>query len=178
MHLPSVIGRASSYVHARARAGTFAAIVLVATLLAPAGAAAFTFSDGSHGECATSEGVAREREHGADDPSAPRGFIGVTHHEPGSGWTIDWNLLLLSSAPDVEHDFVFFHECAHARTGTRDELEANCTGLVDMRAAGRAGRVVEAKLAAYHHRQGYLGEPYGVARDYWARTVACANRRR
>jgi hypothetical protein len=177
MHLPSVIGSASSYVRASRCARARVALVLAALLLAPAAASAFTFSDGSYGECATSEGVAREREHAADDPSAPRGFIGFTHHEPGSGWTIDWNLLLLSSAPDVEHDFVFFHECAHARTGTRDELEANCTGLVDMRAAGRAGRVVEAKLAAYHHRQGYLGEPYGIARDYWARTVACANRR-
>ena len=176
MHLPSVIGSAPSYVGRLARARV--ALVAAATLLAPVSASAFTFSDGSYGECATSEGVAREREHAADDPSAPHGYIGFTHHEPGSGWTIDWNLLLLSSAPDVEHDFVFFHECAHARTGTRDELEANCTGLVDMRAAGRAGRVVEAKLAAYHHRQGYLGEPYGIARDYWARTVACANRRR
>jgi hypothetical protein len=153
-------------------------MALVAMLFVPAGASAFTFSDGSYGECLTSEGVAREHEHPADDPSAPHGFIGFTHHEPGSGWTIDWNMLLLSSAPDVEHDFVFFHECAHARTGTRDELEANCVGLVDMRAAGRGGRAVEAKLAAYHRRQGYLGEPYGFAKDYWARTVACADRRR
>jgi hypothetical protein len=153
-------------------------VVLLALLIVPACAWAFTFSDGSHGECVTPEGVAREREHPADDPSAPHGFVGFTHHEPGSGWTIEWNLLLLTSAPDVEHDFVFFHECAHARTGTLDELEANCVGLVDMRAAGRGGPKVEAQLAAYHRRQGYLGEPYGVSRDYWARTVACANRRR
>jgi hypothetical protein len=155
-----------------------ARLLVAGGLCAPAWSAAFTFSDGSVGECMTSEGVAHEREHPADDPSAPRGFIGFTHHDPASGWTIDWNLLLLTSAPDVEHDFVFFHECAHARTGTRDELEANCVGLVDMRAAGRAGREVEARLGAYHRRQGYLGEPYGVSRDYWARTMACANRRR
>ncbi len=153
-------------------------VLLLALLVAPVGAAAFTFRDGSLGECVTSEGVAHEREHPADDPSAPHGYIGFTHREPGPGWTIDWNLLLLASTPDVEHDFVFFHECAHARTGTLDELEANCVGLVDMRAAGRAGREVEARLAAYHRRQGYLGEPYGIARDFWARTVACANRRR
>jgi hypothetical protein len=153
-------------------------LALAALLLLPGVAAAFTFSDGSHGECATSEGVALERDHPADDPGAPRGYIGFTHHEAGGGWVIDWNLLLLSSAPEAEHDFVFFHECAHARTGTLDELEANCVGLVDMRRAGRAGREVEARLAAYHRRQGYLGEPYGVARDYWAQTVACANRRR
>ncbi len=167
-HLPS--GRSPSW--------SVRGLALVALLLLPGAAAAFTFSDGSHGECTTGEGVARERDHPADDPDAPRGFIGFTHHEPGTGWIIDWNLLLLSSAPDVEHDFVFFHECAHARTGTLDELEANCVGLVDMRNAGRAGREVEAKLAAYHRRQGYLGEPYGIARDYWAKTVACANRRR
>ena len=152
--------------------------MLLAALMAPGLAAAFTFKDGRVGECVTSEGVAREREHAADDPYAPRGYIGVTHHEPGTGWTIDWNLLLLASAPDDEHDFVFFHECAHARTGTLDELEANCVGLVDMRRAGRAGPAVEARLAAHHRRQGFLGEPYGIAREYWARTVACANRRR
>ena len=60
MHLPSVIGRASSYVHAPARARARPVLVLVAALLAPAVAAAFTFSDGTYGECTTSEGVARE----------------------------------------------------------------------------------------------------------------------
>jgi len=165
MKVPSMMRWLSSYVCA-------------ALLLGSAPAVAFTFSDGTYGECVTSEGVVRERDHPADDPSAPHGFIGFTHHEPGSGWTIDWNLLLLSSAPGVEHDFVFFHECAHAKTGTLDELQANCIGLVDMRAAGRAGRDVEAKLTAYHRRQGYLGEPYGFSKDFWARTLACANGRR
>ena len=154
------------------------ALVGLVALLAPARASAFVFSDGTYGECTTSEGVVRERDHPADDPSAPHGFIGFTHHEPGSGWTIDWNLLLLSSAPDAEHDFVFFHECAHAKTGTLDELQANCLGLVDMRAAGRAGRDVESKLTAHHRKQGYLGEPYGFSKDFWAKTLACANSRR
>jgi len=148
--------------------------ILITVLACPAIASAFTFSDGSEMSCVTADGVVGERFHPVDDPTAPKGFVGFTHRDDGAGWVIEWNLLLLSSAPDAEHDFAFFHECAHAKSGTLDELTANCLGLIDMRAAGRAGRAVEARLTAYHRRQGYLGPEYGLARDFWARTLACA----
>ena len=151
----------------------FAALLCLAW---PIHAAAFTFSDGTVTSCTTQEGVAAERFHPADDPTAPAGYVGFTHLDAGSGWVIDWNMLMLSSVPAVEHDFVFFHECAHAKTRSFDELQANCLGLLDMRAAGRAGKAVEARLAAYHQRLGYMGPQYGLSRDFWARTVACANR--
>jgi hypothetical protein len=63
------------------------------------------------------------------------------------------------------HDYIFFHECAHARVPTVDEIQANCAGLVDMRAAGRAGPAVEARLAAF----------YGAGSGYWAGTLKCAD---
>jgi hypothetical protein len=63
------------------------------------------------------------------------------------------------------HDFIFFHECAHASVPTQEELVANCEGLRAMRAAGRAGPAVEARLGAF----------YGRGNEYWRKTVACAN---
>lgn len=151
------------------------ALLFAGMLLRPDGAAAFTFSDGAQAACLTDEGVASERIHPPGDATAPGGFIGFTHLDPGSGWIIDWNGLMLSSAPSYAHDFIFFHECAHAKARTFDELKANCLGLVDMRAAGRAGPKIEAKLAAYHKKLGYMGPQYGWGKDYWAGTVACAN---
>jgi hypothetical protein len=158
--------------HGGALGAVFVAILACAW---PAGAAAFTFSDGTAAVCMTQEGVATERFHPADDAAAPAGYIGFTHLDAGSGWVIDWNMLMLSSVPAEEHDFVFFHECAHAKSGSFDELQANCLGLLDMRASGRAGKAVEARLAAYHRRLGYMGPQYGLSRDFWARTVTCAN---
>ena len=153
-----------------------AAFAAFLSLAFPTTASAFTFSDGTSAPCMTDEGVAAERYHPADDPMAPAGFIGFTHLDAGTGWVIDWNMLMLSSVPAYEHDFVFFHECAHAKSRSIDELQANCLGLLDMRAAGRAGKAVEAKLTAYHRRLGYMGPQYGLSRDFWARTLACANR--
>ena len=71
----------------------------------------------------------------------------------------------LNSLPPDVHDFIFFHECAHARIPTRDELRANCVGLKAMREAGRAGFAVESRLAAF----------YGPGNDYWAKTLRCAD---
>jgi hypothetical protein len=156
-----------------AMASTF---VLAALLTLPVAASAFTFSDGIEATCSTGDGIVSENYHPADDPMAPGGFIAITHFDPSHGWITDWNLLLLSSAPDEVHDFVFFHECAHAKTGTFDEVKANCVGLVDMRAQGRAGPAVEARLAAFHKRLGDMGPQYGPGKEFWAKTVACANR--
>jgi len=82
----------------------------------------------------------------------------------GSGYRITWNAKKLDSLPAEVHDFIFFHECAHASVPTRDELGANCVGLREMRAAGRAGFAVEAKLAAF----------YGPRSTYWENTLKCA----
>ncbi len=151
------------------------ALVLLVLVTRSGNAWAFTFSDGAQEACWTSDGLVRERYHPPDDPSAPGGFIGFTHLDPGIGWTIDWNGLMLSSAPSYAHDFIFFHECAHAKSGTFDEVKANCLGLLDMRAAGRAGMAIEAKLAIYHRRLGYMGPEYGQGSEFWAKTLACAN---
>jgi hypothetical protein len=132
--------------------------------MASFGAAAFTFADGTHADCvARGEAVVE-----IDAPAGHRiyqiGYTGITAPAK-SGYQITWNVEKLNGLPPAVHDFIFFHECAHARVPTSDELRANCAGLKDMRAAGRAGFAVESKLAAF----------YGPTNDYWAKTLACAN---
>jgi hypothetical protein len=135
----------------------------LAAIVATPVAHAFTLADGTSITC-TARGVSvREYEAPAGDP-VMRDRTGMTVPE-NNGYAIVWNAAKLKALPPVVHDFIFFHECAHARIPTTVELQANCGGLKDMRAAGRAGDTVEDKLAAY----------FGAGNVYWAGTVKCAN---
>ena len=125
-------------------------------------AGAFTFADGTSATC-----VARGEtvpEYAPPPGTEAMTFTGKTV-KVGSGYQIVWNAPKLASLPPAMHDLLFFHECAHAKVPTTDEVEANCVGLKDMRAAGRAGLAVEAKLAAF----------YGATNGYWVNTLRCAN---
>jgi len=131
-----------------------------ATLADPA--TAFTFSDGKPASCIVKGATIREYEAPATDPLI-RDRTGVTIPENGS-YAIVWNGEKLAKLPPAVHDFLFFHECAHAQIPTSVEVEANCGGLKAMRAAGRAGPVVEEQLAAFFNNS-----------KYWQDTLRCAN---
>ena len=140
----------------------FEIIVVVGCLSLAQQAGAFTFSDGTSAGC-----VARGEpvpEYAPPPGSETMNFTGRTVRV-GSGYQIVWNAPKLAALPPVVHDYLFFHECAHAKVPTTDEVQANCVGLKDMRAAGRAGLAVEARLAAF----------YGATNDYWRNTLRCAN---
>ncbi len=125
---------------------------------------AFVFSDGATGECIAGGRAVLEINASPDSRLVQRGHTGIT--EPvGSGYQIQWNAKKLAELPPAVHDLIFFHECAHAQIPTNDELRANCVGLKAMRAAGRAGFVVESKLANF----------FGAGNEYWAKTLKCAN---
>ncbi len=138
----------------------FAAACAFACVLSP-GAGAFTFSDGKPGSCVADGKKVEEVD---ADPSQGGGFTGKAIRT-ASGYVIAWNQARLKALPPDVHDFIFFHECAHALVPTTDEIKANCAGLQGMRAAERAGPEVEARLAAF----------YGPGSDFWARTLKCAN---
>ena len=139
-------------------------LLYAAALIAMRDASAFTFADGTTTRCTARGGAVAEVAAPAGHPVVVRGRIAIT--EPaGSGYRIIWNQAQLKSLPPEMHDFIFFHECAHAVVPTPDELTANCVGLQIMRAAGRAGVAVEARLAAF----------YGPGNEYWRKTVECAN---
>ncbi len=105
------------------------------------------------------------------------GYTGLTQYMPDGTARISWDAPKLASLPSAAHDFIFFHECAHAHVPTSDELEANCVGLIDMRAAGLATPAKEAQIGQFHASLGFMGPRYGMGTDYWQRTVQCANAR-
>ena len=139
-------------------------IVCVVALAASGAAGAFTFTDGTTMRCIVKDRPVEEYFAPPDHPLVVRNHTGIV--EPnGQGYRIAWNASNLNSLPPDVHDFIFFHECAHASVPTRDELVANCVGLKAMRAAGRAGFAVEARLLAF----------YGAGSAYWRKTVECAD---
>lgn len=125
-------------------------------------ASAFTFVDGTAVACRANGQLVQENV--IEPGQAQLTFTGKTV-QVNSTYQILWNEVKLNALPPDVHDFLFFHECAHAKVPTNDELTANCAGLKDMRAAGRAGPAVEARLTAF----------YGAASTYWSRTLKCAN---
>jgi hypothetical protein len=136
----------------------------------------FTFSDGTTATCKTYAGKI------AQQVSLPAlagtfmnmGYTGLTIALPDGSARITWDTTKLNSYPPEAHDFIYFHECAHAHVPTSDELMANCVGLIDMRAAGRSSPAIEEKLRQFHVALGFMGPRYGVGADYWAKTVQCA----
>lgn len=141
-----------------------ALLVAVAALGVPTAAAAFTFHDGTTMACTVRGVVVPEHFAGPDDPFSRLGRVGLAE-KVGDGYRITWNAQRLKGLPPELHDFVFFHECAHATVPTEIEIEANCAGLKAMRAAGRAGPALENRLRAM-----YPNIPY------WNDTFACADR--
>jgi hypothetical protein len=136
--------------------------IAIGCLAAAQQAGAFTFSDGTSATC-----VARGEtvlEYAPPPGTEVMTFTGKTV-KVGSGYQIIWNAQKLASLPPAMHDLLFFHECAHAKVPTTDEVAANCVGLKDMRAAGRAGLAIEATLAAVN----------GATTGYWVRTLRGAN---
>ena len=126
---------------------------------------AFTFRDGTTTQCVVRGEVVEEVVPPSGDPfyTPPRTGQAL---RTGDRYRILWNEQRLRGLPDEVHDFIFFHECAHARLRTDNELEANCAGLLDMRAAGRAGPAVEARMRAM----------FGPSSTFWTGTFTCADR--
>ncbi len=135
--------------------------------LCAAPAAAFTFADGTATRCIAAGAVVTEIDAQSTDPFKPQNRVALAERT-GTGWRITWNVERFRPLPPEVRDFLFFHECAHARVPTDNELEANCMGLVHMREAGRAGPAFEARLRRY----------FPADSEYWNETFRCADAKR
>lgn len=151
------------------------ALAAVVWLLGSTDVEAFTFSDGSAATCMASAMPVTEIPAPPGHIIYQNGFTGMTLPIAPGRSAIYWNMQKLGGLPPFAHDFIFYHECAHASVPTSNELVANCEGLKAMRAAGRAGPQVESALMTFHASLGYMGPQYGVGSDYWQRTLQCAN---
>lgn len=139
-------------------------LLCFAASLVAGSAAAFVMSDGTTTQCLARGRVVAEIQAAPDQAIVKQGRTAMTVPF-GQDYQIIWNPQKLSALPPTMRDFLFFHECAHAQVPTNDENVANCVGLIAMRAAGRAGGDVEARLAAF----------YGANNGYWLQTLHCAN---
>lgn len=148
----------------RGRLLRMAAAVLLACAYAVATPSrAFTLADGTVMQCVARGAVVAEVTAAPGDPDM-KSRTGWARMD-GGRWIITWNAERLRVLAPELRDFLFFHECAHARVPTEIELEANCAGLIDMRRAGRGGPAAEQKLRGLVNMQ----EPY------WQDTFACAD---
>jgi hypothetical protein len=141
-------------------------LLFMMPLLAPALAAAFTFSDGTKTQCIARGRVVNEFYAPPEHEVAKLGRIGMTVTND-KDFMIIWNTAELNKLPPAIHDLLFFHECAHAQVPTKEELKANCEGLKAMRAAKRADFAVENQLALFYDSI--------KSRAYWDATLKCAN---
>jgi hypothetical protein len=153
----------------------FICTIVVIVGSSPQSAGAFVFSDGTTATCYTRDGQP-VREIFVPGLAGPflGGYTGVTNVLPDGSATISWDPVKLERLPPAVHDFIYFHECAHAHVPTSDELQANCVGLRDMTAAGRASPPEQASIGEFHAQLGYMGPKYGDGATYWRQTVRCA----
>jgi hypothetical protein len=78
--------------------------------------------------------------------------------------------------PPLMQEFTRVHECAHHHVGP-DEVQANCTALVEMREHGLTA-AQEEFIARFHIGLGPLPAQYfGSGDDFWQMTIECAGER-
>lgn len=114
-----------------------------------------------------------------------KGFAAYTELMPPYGLpiiTFDHPKVVTLTTTPIVVDFLFYHECAHARFGTRfynsyvSELGANCEGLRRMRADGKISPAQESVLANFHITTNVYGQLFGNGSNYWNLTLDCASK--
>ena len=83
---------------------------------------------------------------------------------------------MLISDPHMA-DFIFYHECAHARDPDKSEIGANCEAFIQLQEQGLMTPPKESALAATHRRMRRLPSRYGGSGEvFWEKTMACVQR--
>lgn len=163
-----------------------AALLLIAPfLLSPA--LALPLSDGSELEClvsrdgrsgpATEKWVRYERLQDRD-PELGKAVAVVRKDERG------WPVIYIDAEAHKRGrfanaglwDFVFLHECAHAREPRFTEIEANCEAYLEMEKRGLMNPIRLKDIEAAHLQILNLPDEYGGnGIEFWRRTLACVN---
>src|SRR3954465_3894057 len=105
---------------ARPSAVRVLSMALAAGCLFAADARAFTFSDGTTIACRSFDGRAVEEVilPSLAAPFLHGGYTGVTIVNPDGSARTTWDGGKLDALPAAVHDFIYFHECAHAKVPT------------------------------------------------------------
>ena len=179
----------SGWLAARLALSLFVLAALTA-LLAPAPARAFTLSDGVDAQCQFcrdgSSGMAIERWVDYKTPSERDPELGkavaVVRFDP-QGWpTILIDAVAYKQSKGVMAamwDFIYFHECAHAKDPHLSEIGANCAAYIEMQDRGLMNAIRFKDIEAAHLRIMNLPEQYGGnGIEFWRMTLECVERDR
>ena len=108
------------------------------------------------------------------------GAAAVVRHDR-EGWPVIYFDKVVFSAMLVSDphmaDFIFYHECAHARDSDKSEIEANCEAFLQLQQQGLMTPAKEYALGATHRRMRRLPSRYGGSGEvFWEQTMACVQR--
>jgi len=159
-------------------------------LLAVAGSSAQAFerSDGQQVTCEVDHagGKAAVREEyvgngpvGTTHPALGGSAAVVRRRQDGTAHMVFDRFVMerIASRSRLAADLVFYHECAHVRLQTDDEIEANCEAVRQMREIGYLDAEGYAALTTWHEGMGRVAPRYGgTGRVFWQRTEACLAR--
>lgn len=103
------------------------------------------------------------------------GFWGFATYN-AAGWpVIIFDVVQLQNLPLIVVRFTYYHECAHLVVPTKNEIKANCEGLINMRYNGDISPTEENILKQVHYSLPYLGPKYGGSgKVFWDKTMQCA----
>lgn len=108
------------------------------------------------------------------------GFAGFTQAGPNGLPFITFDPRFMPP-PGRVADFLFYHECAHARffsgfpSQAHAELAANCEGLRAMRGDGNLTANEEAFVGSFHATNNVYASYFGSGSNFWSLTLACAS---
>jgi hypothetical protein len=156
--------------------------ILISLAFWPVDALAFTLSNGQQIACTvqTANGPYLVPE----QSGFANGFAGFTQFGPNGlpYITFDFSRFpQIGAESGIMADFLFYHECGHARFGTRftdqqhSELGANCEGLRKMRSDGRIAAAQEMAVGQFHANANIYGHLFGSGANMWQMTLACAS---
>lgn len=160
--------------------------LVLLVLAAPAGA--FQRSDGATVQCEVELAgrvVVIAEEYVGNGPigtvhPALGGSAAVVRRQPDGSVRMVFDRFVMeriASRSALAHDLVFYHECAHVRLDTKDEVEANCEAVRVMRESGYLDAAGYAALTVWHGGMGRVAPRYGgTGAVFWQRTEACLAR--
>lgn len=163
--------------------------MLMSLMAAASSAGAFERTDGVVTRCeAERNGERRE----VKEVWLGFGDVGDRHPELGGaaavvrldpeGWPVIYfdNVVFKAMMLTDPHmaDFIFYHECAHARDPDKSEIEANCEAFIELQQQGLMTPAKEYALGATHRRMLRLPSRYGGNGEvFWEQTMACVQRK-
>ncbi len=158
-------------------------------LMAVASAHAYPLSDGTETQCL----VERDGRNGAATEHWVQ-YDSIQNRDPELGKAVavvrtdaaGWPVIYIDAVAHKRGrlanaglwDFVFFHECAHAKDLRITEIEANCAAYLEMEHRGLMNPMRFKDIEAAHLQILNLPDEYGGnGIEFWRRTMACVQAR-